>query len=235
MRIVLCDDDKLIIKQLEKIIKSYFKRNHLMVPEISAFFNGTDLLQDKGKKDIVFLDIEMPGMDGIFVGRELMRQNKNTLIFVVTSYAEYLDEAMRFHVFRYLSKPVDRQRLFRNLKDALEYYHNISIKIPIETKTGIYAIPSSHIITIEAQSRKVIVHTVGHDYESVHNMEFWLKVLPSSGFFQTHRSFIVNLAHVTDFDHTTVHLDNDNFCAYLTRRRYKAFKDAYLLYLESVR
>ena len=72
---------------------------------------------DKGSKDIVFLDIEMPGMNGIYVGNELKSQNRNIIIFVVTSYSEYLDEAMRFHVFRYLSKPLDKQR-FNALQTA---------------------------------------------------------------------------------------------------------------------
>lgn len=235
MRIIICDDDNLIIEQLEKSIRLYFEKNHTKVPDIVSFSNGGDLLDDSGEKDIVFLDIEMPGMNGIFVGQELKRRNKDTLIFVVTAYAEYLDEAMRFQVFRYLSKPLDRQRLFRNLKDAMEYYHNISIKIPIETREGIQILPSSHIIEIEAQQRKVLVHTLQQDLLSVHNMDYWTEQLPENCFFQSHRSFIVNLEHVTDFDHYTIHLANGKFSAYLTKRRYKAFKDAYLLYLESTR
>lgn len=235
MRIVICDDDILIIEQLEKFITLYFENSHIKAPEIVSFSNGSDLLADSGEKDIVFLDIEMPGMNGIFVGKELKRRNRNTLIFVVTSYAEYLDEAMRFHVFRYLSKPLDRQRFFRNLKDALEYYHNISIKVPIETKDGIQILPSSYIVEIEAQFRKVVIHTLQQDFISIHNMDYWIEQLPKNCFFQSHRSYIINLEHVTDFDHSTIHLANGMFSAYLTRRRYKAFKDAYLLYLESTR
>ena len=48
----------------------------------------------------------MPGMNGIYVGNELKKATENVIVFVVTSYSEYLDEAMRFHVFRYLSKPL---------------------------------------------------------------------------------------------------------------------------------
>lgn len=66
----------------------------------------------------------MPGLDGIYVGNELKKKDKDIIIFIITSYSEYLDEAMLFHVFRYLSKPIDRQRLFRNLKNALDLYHS---------------------------------------------------------------------------------------------------------------
>ena len=185
--------------------------------------------------ELVFLDIEMPGMNGIYVGNELKKANRNVIVFVVTSYSEYLDEAMRFHVFRYLSKPLDKQRFFRNLKDALAYYNSITLKIPVETKQAVYSFPASQIIAIEAQGRKVIVHTARQDFDSIHNMNYWLEKLPQNSFFQTHRSFIVNFEHIVDFDHSTVHLSNPQITAYLTRRKYSSFRNAYLLYLESMR
>lgn len=235
MRILICDDDVLIIEQLQKYIESYFKKNHLKCPELLSFTGGEALLADTGKKDIVFLDIEMPGMNGIYVGNELKKSNKNVIIFVVTSYSEYLDEAMRFHVFRYLSKPLDKQRFFRNMKDALTYYNTMTTKIPVETKQGVYALPSSQIIAIEAQGRKVIVHTIRQDLISIHSMNYWFEQLPENCFFQTHRSFIVNFEHVTNFNHSTINLTNPQITAYLTRRKYSSFKNAYLLYLENAR
>lgn len=235
MRILICDDDPIILELLEKYIKIYFSTIGRKCPDIALFNNGESLLDDQGDKDILFLDIEMPGMNGIYVGNELKKQNNNIIIFVATSYSEYLDDAMRFHVFRYISKPIDRQRLFRNMNDALVLYHSISSTIPIETRQGVTMVKASSIIMIEAQHRKVIVHTVQGKYESVHNMDYWLNHLPRNQFFQTHRSFIINLSHVTDFDHSLVHMAG-NFCdAYLTKRKYSSFKETYLLYLESTR
>lgn len=235
MRILICDDDTLMIEQLQKYIKIYFDHNHLKCPEIACFSNGESLLADTKEIDILFLDIEMPGMNGIYAGNELKRRNEKIIIFIITSYSEYLDEAMRFHVFRYLSKPIDKQRLFRNLKDAIHLYNTMTIKIPIETRQGVHTLPASSIISVEATGRKVIVHTTLRDFESIHNMLFWLEHLPKNCFFQTHRSFIINFEYVTDFDHTLIHLANHQFSAYLTRRKYSAFKEAYLLYLESTR
>ena len=73
------------------------------------------------------------------------------------------------------------------------------------------------------------------DFDSIHNMDYWLEQLPKNSFFQTHRSFIVNFEHIVDFDHSTIHLSNQQIAAYLTRRKYSSFKNAYLLYLESMR
>ena len=235
MRILICDDDPLVIEQLKEYCIEFFDKIHVKCPELACFSDGESLLADKGGKDILFLDIEMPGMNGIYVGNELKRANSRIIIFIVTSYSEYLDEAMRFQVFRYLSKPVDKQRFFRNMRDAVERYHTMTVKIPVETKQGVRTLSASAVIAVEARARSVIVHTTLGDLASVHNMQYWLGLLPKNCFFQTHRSFIVNFEHVTDFDRTLVNLADGQLRAYLTRRKYSAFKEAYLLYLESAR
>ena len=235
MRILICDDDVLMIEQIRKYCQNFFDKIQVKCPELVCFSDGETLLSDGGEKDILFLDIEMPGMNGIYVGNELKMRNENIIIFIVTSYSEYLDEAMRFHVFRYLSKPLDKQRFFRNMKDAVDLYNSMTVKIPIETKQGMHTLPASSIVAVEAQGRKITVHTVKGDFESIHTIKHWEKLLPKNHFFQTHRSFIINFKHVTDFDHTLVHMSDNQLRAYLTKRKYSAFKEAYLLYLESTR
>lgn len=235
MRIAICDDDPMIIETLQKYIEQYFRKHHLSCPDILAFSNGDALLSDTTEKDIIFLDIEMPGVNGIYAGNKLHECYPDVLIFIVTSFMEYLDDAMRFHVFRYLSKPIDRQRLFRNLDDALAQYHTATKKIVYETKDSVHTIAPASIVMIEAVSKKSIIYTTSETYHTIHPMQYWLKNLPSSQFFQTHRSFIVNMEHVSDFDRTLVHMDLPQTNAYLTQRKYHAFKEAYLLFLESMR
>lgn len=152
MRICICDDDALITEQLQKYIWTYFAGAHLKCPETACFDNGEALLADQGDIDILFLDVEMPGMNGIYVGNELKKRNQNIIILIITSYIEYLDDAMRFHVFRHLSKPLDRQRFFRNMKDAIDLYNNLTRTLPIETRQGV-SLPASSIIAVEALVR----------------------------------------------------------------------------------
>ena len=235
MRIAICDDNPQIIEQLTKYLNEFFRKNHLKTPHITAFSNGETLLASSTPNDIVFLDIEMPGVDGIYVGHKLKEANPRTIIIVITSFAEYLDEAMRFQVFRYLSKPLDKLRLFRNLKDALKLYNSRNTNVAITTKEGGYSVSTSDIIFVEAQMRKVIVHTTQRDFLSTQTMQDWLNTLTEPCFFPSHRSFIVNFAYVTDFDSSSIHLYNRQFTAYLTQRKYTEFKANYLLYLESMR
>lgn len=235
MRILICDDDKDVSIQLQKYIMEFFKSRKLESPEIQCYYSGETLLSDSDSKDIIFLDIEMPGLNGIYAGRELKEKNENIIIFIITSYIEYLDDAMRFHVFRYLSKPLDKQRLFQNMKDAIQLYNSTNIKIPIETKEGIYTCTASEIILIEAMGRTITIHTLSRELIARQNMEHWNRTLNMPCFFRSHRSFIINMKYVTDFNHSLIHLYDNQYTAYLTKRKYSEFKNTYFLYLESTR
>lgn len=235
MKIVCCDDDINIGNQLKEYLQLYFESITAPFPEFCFYNSGEDLLKYADEIDIAFLDVEMPGLNGIQLGEELKRRYPNIIIFIVTSYPDYLDDAMRFQVFRYLSKPIDKNRLFRNMKDALFKYSTLSRKIQIETKNQVTMVYTRDIVLVEAKERKVFVHTKDKIYEAIQKMDFWIEKLPSNSFFQTHRSYIVNLRFVSHFDNTLIHLCNDRFTAYLTRRKYVSFKNAYIMYLESLR
>lgn len=82
MRIAICDDDMLIIEQLKCYIKTFFESKNIKCPEIISFLSGEALLADKEDKDILFLDIEMPGINGIYVGKELKKANDRIIVSV---------------------------------------------------------------------------------------------------------------------------------------------------------
>ena len=84
MKILICDDDSSITQSLSLIIKTYFNKKKVNNLDIVTFNDGDSLLSDKSQKDIVFLDIEMPGFDGIYVGNELKKQNDSVIIFIVS-------------------------------------------------------------------------------------------------------------------------------------------------------
>lgn len=235
MRILICDDDVLITDELTRYINEFFSEYKYAGPEIGIFHSGEDILNDTGEKDIVFLDIQMKGIDGIFVGNTLTDMYKNIIIIVITSYMEYLDSAMRFHVFRYLSKPIDKHRLFVNMADAMNLYNSCSAKIAIETPRKMYTVSTADIIMVTTGNRHVTVYTTNATYDSIRDFNYWVDTLNNSQFFRTHRSYIINMDYVSDYDHETISLCNNKYNAYLTKRKYNSFNEAYLLFLESRR
>ena len=237
MRIIFCDDDPTILEQIQKYVAEFFRTNKLAQPEYASYCSGDQLLQQEDRADIAFLDVEMPGRSGIYIGAELKERNPRIKILILTAYPDYLDEAMRFQVFRYLSKPIDKNRLFRNLKDALYQYNMDSSEYAIETVNGIIVRRADEILGVETQGRKTKVYTKEGSWDSIQNMDHWRDVLTVPCFYSPHRSFIVNMQYISEIGKDSVKIKHGGreFCAYVARRKYSDFKEQFLLYLESTK
>ena len=237
MRILICDDDSEIVIQLRKLIISFFRKMGVGLPEIAIYTSGDELLKHETRADIAFLDVEMPGISGINTGAKLMEKNPRIKIFIVTSYPDYLDEAMRFHVFRYLSKPIDKHRLFRNLKDAIYQYNMETTEYAISTYDGVFKRQAEEIVCVESIQRKILIYTTEEIFRSTETMEYWKNILSLPCFYSPHRSYIVNMRYVFSLQKDTVILKFKSLEkeAYVTKRKYSEFRDAYLMYLESLK
>ena len=238
MRILLCDDDPGVLQQMEHLLSKFFQQIGAKPPEIALYIDGEELIRSRDTGEIAFLDVEMPGLSGIYTGERLKKANPRIKIFILTSYMDYLDEAMKFHVFRYLSKPVDEKRLFRNMREALYQIEMETEPIPIETKAGVIIRQAEDIIYIETDRRKTNIITVDQVYETVHPMRDWESLLRIGCFFQTHRSFIVNMRYVTSFAKDTVTLtgsEGQTYTAYFPNRNYSSFKNPFYLLFQSTK
>ena len=108
MKILLVDDEELQLTRLTESVKKVFPTD-----EVSSFTNPLEALNyaEKNQIDIAFLDIEMPGLNGIMLAKKLKNINpKNNIIFV-TAYDNYALEAYKMHASGYVSKPVNEERV----------------------------------------------------------------------------------------------------------------------------
>lgn len=230
MRIVLCDDERDVTITLEKHLRTYFEKNGSVQPEYVRYFSGETLLEDTGEIDIAFLDVKMEGINGINLGKIIRVKNPETLVIMVTSFMEYLDDAMRFHVFRYLPKPIDQKRLFRNMDDAIaqlrmnEQSHQTTV---VKTQYGVFNIRISDIVYIEAVNHRTHVFTRNVEYITWESLDYWISTFDSNNFFQSHRSYLVNLVHVTNTLKNKLELCNGERTVPLAVKRKKAFREAY--------
>lgn len=232
MNIFICDDEIEITNYLEKLLITFFRNSKIALPNITIYNDGNSLLSDPNVKDIVFLDVEMDGISGIYVGQELKKQNKNCIIIMVTAFSDYLDDAFKFQAFRYLSKPIDEARFFRNLNEAIQQYNSLCTTVNIESKNSNHVVPTEDIIMLECADKQITVHTHNGTYHSIQTMDYWENLLPSSSFFRAHKSFLVNMSHISDFNHELIFFKNYGVNAYLTKRKYTSFKKNFATYLE---
>ena len=169
MDIFICDDNTLICNEINSLVSEFFRTNNMTMPVFHTFTDGKSLLSSDVIPDIVFLDIQMPEMSGIDVGNILHNKYPNTIIIVTTSFMDYLDDAMRFNVFRYISKPIDKDRLFRNMQDAVNVYNNQN-STPLYVKCGSdHKVINNHdIIIVEASLKHTIIYTTNGNFRTYH-------------------------------------------------------------------
>ena len=119
MRIAVCEDDNIVAAYLEDYLSSLSVQNI----EYEIFTSGNDLIhymeQEKTSFNIFFMDIEMPGRNGIETSAYIREHDKNALIIFITDHQDYVYQVFEVLPFRFLIKPVQREQLNTVLKDAI--------------------------------------------------------------------------------------------------------------------
>lgn len=205
MKIAICDDERKYVEEIESKVKAILCEQNVNA-EFDLYRISTDIYNCGKFFDIAFLDIEMSPYSGIEVAQRLKEINPYIVIFIITSYENYLDDAMDLNVFRYIKKPLDERRLKRGVCKALEMIDSNVISFFLKSGSKTVSVRSDDILFVETVGRATRVVTVKGEYLSENKMNFWKEKLSASFFFHVHKSFIINMKHITDYKRDTVTL-----------------------------
>ena len=231
MRIAVCDDEEKyrvhVKTELEKIVNS-------IDVVIDSFAQGEDLLKKIENKpyDIIFLDIEMPTMDGITIAKKIREQNENMELVFLTNHVEYALEGYEVNALRYLTKPVNPVKLQEVISYMIKREKNRKI-IWVKNKDCEEKILVTDIIFMEAQNQKVEIHTKDKVYVHRYNMGDYEKELETDGFFRIHRGYLVALGSIESFGHHEVRME-DGTVLPVSKTKEKKLKDALFQYVKEV-
>lgn len=234
MKILVCDDDQNIVNRINTILK-HISNERKLIFDITTYNLGDKVCKDKNKYDIAFIDIEMPGINGLSVTKYVKKVNPNAIIFIVTSFQSYLDDAMALNVFRYLSKPIDKNRFIKNMNVAIDLFQKSTQKIFIETYDECFNVFTRDILYVTIDNRKACIVTNGEKILTKQPFDYWKKHLAGYDYFvQSHYSYLVNLKNVTRFNKTEITLSSngkDYLTVPISRRYYVPFKEAFYSYI----
>ena len=101
MKIAICDDEKQIIIDYSKIINEYLYENNI-VCTVDAFTDGNSFLQLANEYDLVFLDYDLPDINGMEIARNIRENDGRIMIVFLTAYAEHVYDSFEVDAFRYL-------------------------------------------------------------------------------------------------------------------------------------
>lgn len=224
MRVAIVDDEIIFRKQIEQALTEILDNQ---IYTIDKFESGDELISSKGKYDIVLMDIEMPGINGLEAARRYNIIEPESIIIILTTHSELMEYGYMANVFRYIEKSRMEDRLSEAINSAIKLI-NGKRKVSLILKGyGEVSIPVKSIIYIETLNRKTILHTANESFACTEKMDVIEQKLENKGFFRCHRGIVISLDNVIDYDNYSIRMSN-NEMVLLSVRKVKPFKDAYL-------
>lgn len=198
MNIAICDDQQHFRTAIKQNLKKY---NELYYPDeewtVTEFSNGDVLIAEDEKRDLYFLDLEMPAKDGIEVAAGLRKKWKECNIFIMTSHIERMKEGYRVNAFRFMTKPVQYDEMREGL-DALRKSQAAYESVTLYSYGTPYNVLHRDIRYLCRESGDTVLYVKDMKFRSEKSLEDWEAELGEEMFFRCHKSYIVNLRYVED-------------------------------------
>lgn len=231
MKIAICDDDWHMQQTLRLLIDEIYQDLDMLV---DGFTSGEALLAAVQKQSqpyqLILLDIEMRGIDGLETARRVRALLPDCYIIFITSHDEFALTGYEVQAFRYLVKPVQPEKLTEAISAVrAELADQLTLHVedgPVEA-----LVRARDIFYVEAQDKRVRLVTARETFCDRRGIDEVAALLAQEDFYRVHRSYLINLRYVAFMDGTTVQLVNGDQVP-ISRLRKKAFKNAFQAYVK---
>ena len=214
IKIAFCDDDMEVLHQMNELLDRYqVERNEDIT--YAAFQSPFELLTEieKGiRPDILFLDVVMPGQNGMDVAKEIRQYDTNVKIIFLTSSPEFAVESYSVGAYFYQLKPIWEESFFRLMDSVLsECEKKKKNSLILRSKDGITRIDLQQLEYCEVLGRKLLFHLEnGAVLESAGSLDDLAgQLMQYSNFFRPHRSFLVNMEYIQNISSRSIKMVND--------------------------
>lgn len=235
MKIAIIEDEKAHSQLLESYIQSFSKAEQVRI-ELQYFESAENFLfvwEAEHDFDLLFLDIQMAGMDGMSLAKQIRRQNEEVLIVFTTGISDYIQEGYEVEALQYLLKPLKEENVHKCLKRALAkrpaedflVFHTEEETLKLTEKSINYIEARGHGSCIGAAHQQPI-----EVKESLSAIEQMLK---AGEFIKCHRSYICRLGNVHHIDKENVYFD-DGSSIPVSRRQLGVVNQAFIRYYAKV-
>ena len=214
IKIAFCDDEMEVLHQMNELLDRYqVERNEDIT--YAAFQSPFELLTEieKGiRPDILFLDVVMPGQNGMDVAKEIRQYDTNVKIIFLTSSPEFAVESYTVGAYFYQLKPIWEESFFRLMDSVLsECEKKKKNSLILRSKDGITRIDLQQLEYCEVLGRKLLFHLEnGAVLESAGSLDDLAgQLMQYSNFFRPHRSFLVNMEYIQNISSRSIKMVND--------------------------
>jgi two-component system LytT family response regulator len=210
MDCIIVDDEEMSSSVLKHMVNqiSYLR----LIKTCNSAPEVTEALKTE-KVDLLFLDIEMPGMNGLALLKSL---SPSPLVILTTSHTQYALEAFEQDVVDYLVKPIEFSKLLKSVEKAKAFYDQMNKQagtfnqdyLFLKKNALLNKVPVKDILWIEALGDYVTFHTIEGNYTLHITLKSLEKKLPADKFHRIHRSYIIQLEHISSIDDNVISIGN---------------------------
>lgn len=208
--IAICDDEYIHRKVIVDYLGMVFPSESY---EVVEFNSGEELLENYPEKlDILLLDIQMTGIDGIKTAKKIRLFDTDVMIIFTTAVLDFMQDGYEVRAFRYLLKPINYNDFSKHLIQCKNEVLNnkskyITIKEIDEGKTVIITINS--ILYIETECRVTLIHTDAKVYRIKESIKKFENELKEYSFYRCHRAYLINISKVSSIAKNSIFIKND--------------------------
>ena len=235
MNIAIVDDELEFHEKLKQDLARFFGNLYNSI-NIKCFSSGKNFIQEyKPFFDIIFLDIQMPEIDGISIAKEIRKTDDSVIIIFITNLMQYALVGYKVQAFDYIIKPIDYKSLSFSLNRAIIVLNK---RIPeksivINSNGSNMKIPLSAVTYFEVNKHNFYLHTIADTYpfkaNSMKDLESQYEIYH---FFRCNNCYLVNLRHVNTICKDTAIVGTDKLT--ISRPRKKDFISALSTYIETL-
>ena len=233
IRIAICDDEKHMSDHIRAMASDFFRKKNREI-QLRTFLSGEELLNYDGQIDILFLDIQMNGVDGLETARKLRAGKFRGFLIFITVLKEMVFQSFEVQAYDYLVKPVDEKQFRKTMERLYASMQNTSEdSLLVQQGYERRIVPKDEIVFCEVIDRKIYLNLASGEvvdyYERIENLETKL----DSYFFRCHRSYLINLKHLKGYKNGTAYMDNNKEVP-VSRLRSKEFSGVVLQYMKNI-
>lgn len=224
MRIAVVEDEK---HWRDEVVCRLRNHPEIEISELDVYQSGLEFLKQNKKYELVFMDIEMPQMDGFETAKEYRRMSSDSILVILTTHTEVSRKGYLVNAFRYIDKcqmETELEEALAAVRKLLSREHSIKVNV---VNIGEINLRVGEIFYIETEKRNVRIHTKKADYISSQGMGELERQLGDYGFFRSHKSYLVNLDEIKSFDRQNIYLQNGDIVL-ISMRKYAELKKRYL-------
>ncbi len=231
MNIVICDDNTNDVNILKELIAQYDSKKGINA-KVFSYGSSDDFLKDIDTvdADIIFLDINMDGIDGLSLAKKIRLKNEDVPIVLVTAFINYALDGYKVRATRFLVKDDLDKTFCECMDDICDQIQKRKKEMLFSCVEGEVRIKLSEIIFVETTGHKSIIHLETNDYHLYESMDEMEKRLKMFGFIRVHQSFLVNASHIRSINNYILTLDT-GYEIKIPKARYKKVREERSLFL----